>query len=86
MIDFFATDLNLSPLALGAIVISSISFVVMFGIASSMGGFQDLIKSTLDNDALNRENRKKIKWEILKGMQGNESLKEYFPRCLIRNI
>tara|TARA_B100000700_G_C14321234_1_gene523788 strand:+ start:148 stop:324 length:177 start_codon:yes stop_codon:yes gene_type:complete len=54
---FFASDLNLSPLATGAIVISSISFLIMFGIASAKGGFQDLVKTTLENDQAQREKR-----------------------------
>ena len=51
----FAVDLSLSPLSMGAIVVSGISFVVMFGIASAKGGYQDLVKTTLDNDAAHRE-------------------------------
>ena len=55
----FAVDLALSPLSVGAIVVSGISFVVMFGIASAKGGYQDLVKTTLDNDAAQREKTKK---------------------------
>ena len=50
MTNIFAVDLNLSPIAVGAIVISSTSFIVMFGIASAKGGFQELVKTTLEND------------------------------------
>ena len=58
MANFFATDLNLSPLATGAIVISGVSFLVMFGIASAKGGFQELVKTTLENDAAQRSKKK----------------------------
>tara|TARA_Y100001968_G_C19350152_1_gene714209 strand:- start:612 stop:809 length:198 start_codon:yes stop_codon:yes gene_type:complete len=54
-----ATDLNLSPLTTGAIAISAISFLIMFAIASAKGGFQDLVDTTLKNDALQREGLKK---------------------------
>ena len=54
----FAVDLSLSPLSVGAIVVSGISFVVMFGIASAKGGYQELVKTTLDNDAAQREKAK----------------------------
>tara|TARA_B100000700_G_C14937088_1_gene804870 strand:- start:380 stop:559 length:180 start_codon:yes stop_codon:yes gene_type:complete len=54
----FATDLNLSPLTISAIAISSFGFVVMFGIASAKGGFEDLIKTTLENDKKNRDSNK----------------------------
>tara|TARA_Y100001968_G_scaffold205253_1_gene188489 strand:+ start:725 stop:913 length:189 start_codon:yes stop_codon:yes gene_type:complete len=58
MYSIFATDLGLSPLSIGAIVISGVSFIVMFGIASAKGGYEELIKTTLDNDAANRERGK----------------------------
>ena len=54
-INYFATDLNLSPLSLGVIVFSAISFVVMFGISSAKGDYNDLIKTTLENDKKNRK-------------------------------
>ena len=52
-----ATDLNLSPLAIGAILFSGISFIIMFGIASAKGGFQELVDTTLKNDQLVRKSR-----------------------------
>tara|TARA_B100000214_G_C23685538_1_gene498363 strand:- start:464 stop:634 length:171 start_codon:yes stop_codon:yes gene_type:complete len=55
MIYTFAVDLNLSPVAISAIVISSLSFIIMFGIASAKGGFQELINTTLENDKKNRQ-------------------------------
>ena len=61
MSPFFATDLNLSPLAIGAIVISGTSFIIMFGIASAKGGFQDLVKTTLENDKKNRAYQEQLK-------------------------
>ena len=59
MVLIFAADLNLSPLAIGAIIVSAVGFLVMFGIASAKGGFQDLVSTTLKNDALQREQLKK---------------------------
>ena len=56
-----AIELNLSPLATGAIAISGISFIVMFVIASAKGGFQDLVETTLKNDAMEREKNKNSK-------------------------
>ncbi len=54
MIPFFAVDLNLTPLSIAAILISGVSFLVMFGIASAKGGFQELVETTLKNDAAQR--------------------------------
>ena len=51
----FAVDLNLSPIETIAIIVSSLSFILMFGIASARGGFQELVKTTLENDKKNRE-------------------------------
>ena len=56
-----AVDLNLSPLTETAIVISALGFILMFGIASAKGGFQDLITTTLDNDAKERERNQNSK-------------------------
>tara|TARA_Y100001968_G_scaffold333927_1_gene401238 strand:+ start:22155 stop:22355 length:201 start_codon:yes stop_codon:yes gene_type:complete len=54
MAQIFATDLNLSPLSISAIIISGLGFIIMFGIASAKGGYQDLINTTLENDARQR--------------------------------
>ena len=54
MIPLFAVDLNLTPLSIAAITISGVSFLVMFGIASAKGGFQELVETTLKNDAAQR--------------------------------
>ena len=42
-------------------IVASLSFVVMFGIASVAGDFQGLINTTLENDSIARENRKNKK-------------------------
>ena len=57
----FAIELNLSPLTTGAIVVSAFGFIVMFGIASAKGGFEDLVKTTLENDDINRKKAKSQK-------------------------
>tara|TARA_Y100001968_G_C19136378_1_gene609290 strand:- start:462 stop:635 length:174 start_codon:yes stop_codon:yes gene_type:complete len=57
MNQIIATDLNLSPLSISVIIISGLGFIVMFGIASAKGGYQDLIKTTLENDARQREKK-----------------------------
>ena len=58
MYPIFSTSLGLTPLTTSVIVISGISFVLMFGIASAKGGFQDLVKTTLENDAKHRDQNK----------------------------
>ena len=55
MLNLFAVDLNLNKLTVASIVISSIGFILMFGIASAKGGFQELISTTLENDATYRK-------------------------------
>ena len=55
---YFAVSLGLNPLEIAAIVVSSLGFIIMFGIASAKGDFQGLITATLKNDALNRQNKK----------------------------
>ena len=42
-------------------IVAGLSFVVMFGIASAGGEYQDLINTTLENDALAREKKKNKK-------------------------
>ncbi len=55
----FSVALALSPLEVAVIVISGMAFLVMFGIASAKGGFQDLVKTTLANDESRRNRDKK---------------------------
>tara|TARA_B100000700_G_C14399164_1_gene558359 strand:- start:266 stop:457 length:192 start_codon:yes stop_codon:yes gene_type:complete len=59
MTTIFATELNLPPLTIAAIVISGISFIVMFAIASAKGGYKELVETTLKNDADARDKIKK---------------------------
>ena len=56
----FAVSLGLGPIEIAVISISAIGFIAMFGIASAKGDFQGLIKTTLENDATNRNQRKSI--------------------------
>ena len=42
-------------------IIAGLGFVVMFGLSSAGGEYQDLINTTLENDALAREKRKNRK-------------------------
>ena len=56
----FAVPLNMSTGTWVVTIIAGLGFVVMFGIASASGGYQDLINTTLENDAQARE-KKKIK-------------------------
>ena len=55
MNQIFATDLNLSPLSIAAIIFSGLGFIIMFGISSAKGGYRDLINTTLENDARQRQ-------------------------------
>ena len=55
---YFAISLGLNPIEIAAIVISGLGFIIMFGIASAKGDFQGLVKTTLQNDASNRQNKK----------------------------
>ena len=58
MSNHLAIALGLSPIQIAAAVISGLAFIVMFGIASAKGDFQDLVKTTLANDLAKR----KTKW------------------------
>ena len=40
-------------------IVAGLGFVVMFGISSAGGDYKDLIDTTLENDAITREKRKK---------------------------
>ena len=55
MPSLFAVALDLSPVEIGLILIAGIGFLVMFGYSSTKGGYQDLIKTTLDNDEVRRK-------------------------------
>ncbi len=57
----FAIPLNLGVATWSVIGISSISFLIMFGLSSALGDFQGLVSTTLENDARSRATRKKGK-------------------------
>ncbi|WP_269607926.1 hypothetical protein [Prochlorococcus marinus] len=48
----------MNPLEIAVIIIAGLGFLLMFGISSAKGGYQDLIKTTLDNDERKRQKRK----------------------------
>ena len=47
----------ISPLELGIAIFAGLSFLISFVIASAGGGYQDLVKTTLDNDAAARKRK-----------------------------
>ncbi len=51
----FSIALTLGPVEIGLILFSGLGFLVMFGISSAKGGYQDLIKTTLENDESRRK-------------------------------
>ena len=55
----FAVPLNMGTGTWIVTIVAGLSFIVMFGIASAAGDFQGLISTTLENDSIARENRKK---------------------------
>ena len=57
----FAIPLNIGTGTWVVTIISGLGFVVMFGLASAGGDYQGLINTTLKNDALSRDKRKKKK-------------------------
>ncbi len=57
----FAIPLNMGTGTWIVTIIASLGFIVMFGLASAGGDYQDLINTTLNNDALAREKRKEKK-------------------------
>ena len=61
MLPLFSVSLALGPLEIGAITISGLGFLIMFGLASTKGDYQGLIKSTLAQDQANREKVQKNK-------------------------
>ncbi len=54
----FAIAINMGIGGWIAAIISALGFVIMFGIASSMGDYQGLIQTTLNNDAIQRDRKK----------------------------
>ena len=57
----FAVPLNMGTGTWIVTIVAGLSFVLMFGIASAFGDFQGLIKTTLENDSIARENRQNKK-------------------------
>ena len=55
----FAIPLNMGTGTWAITIIASIGFIVMFGLSSAGGDYQGLINTTLKNDALAREKKKK---------------------------
>ena len=49
--------LNMGIGAWIATIVSVIGFLVMFGIASAKGDYQGLIKTTLENDSIQRQKK-----------------------------
>ena len=66
----FGIPLNLGTGTWVVTIISGLSFLIMFGLASAGGDFQGLINTTLKNDALAREKRQKNKlWSVYNNSQ-----------------
>ena len=60
MPSLFSVALSLSPVEMVLIVVAGLGFLIMFGYSSAKGGYQDLIKTTLDNDkAIRKKNSDK---------------------------
>ena len=55
--NLFIVSGMISPLELGVAIFAGLAFLISFVIASAGGGFQDLIKTTLDNDAAARKKK-----------------------------
>ena len=55
--ELFAVSGMITPLELGVAIFAGLTFMVTFVIASAAGGFQDLVKTTLDNDAKARKRK-----------------------------
>ena len=53
----FAVSGMITPLELGVAIFAGLAFLVTFAIASAGGSFQDLIKTTLDNDVAARKKK-----------------------------
>ena len=54
----FAIPLNMGTGTWIVTIIASLSFVLMFGLASAGGDYQGLINTTLENDSIARAKRK----------------------------
>ena len=55
----FAIPLNMGTGTWLVTIIAGLGFVLMFGLSSAAGDYQGLINTTLENDSLAREQRKK---------------------------
>ena len=55
----FAIPLNMGTGTWVITIISGLGFILMFGIASSKGDYQGLINTTLENDNIAREKKKR---------------------------
>ena len=55
MAKLFSVALGLDPIEIGVILFAGIGFLLMFGYSSAKGGYQNLIKTTLDNDEAKRK-------------------------------
>ncbi len=55
--DFFAVSGMITPLELGVAIFAGLTFLITFVIASAAGGLQDIVKTTLDNDAAARDRK-----------------------------
>tara|TARA_B100000029_G_scaffold229276_1_gene226826 strand:+ start:302 stop:481 length:180 start_codon:yes stop_codon:yes gene_type:complete len=53
----FAVAGMITPLELVVAIFAGLTFLITFIIASAGGGFQDLVKTTLDNDAAARKRK-----------------------------
>ncbi len=53
----FAVAGMITPLELVVAIFAGLTFLITFIIASAGGGFQDLVKTTLDNDAAARKKK-----------------------------
>ena len=53
----FAVSGMITRLELGVAIFTGLAFLITFVIASAGGGFKDLVKTTLDNDAAARKKK-----------------------------
>ena len=58
MFYFFSVALEMGIGTWIAAIFSGLAFVVMFGIASAKGDYKGLIKTTLENDAIQKKHNK----------------------------
>ncbi len=52
---FFSVALGLGAIEKSMIILTGLGFLIMFGYSSAKGNYQDLIKSTLNNDEIRRK-------------------------------